>query len=183
MNEKRSKKLSKYLSLILRHSPETIHLKLDKNGWATISELLKNTHKYGTPFSIKELIFVVTTNDKKRFSFNDDKTKIRANQGHSIKHINLNLSPRTPPSLLYHGTVAKFLAPIRSDGLLKMGRQYVHLSTDLSTANKVASRRGKPVILTIKALEMHTRGFLFYLSENDVWLTDKVPSEFIEFKK
>ncbi|CAA0178178.1 RNA 2'-phosphotransferase [Tenacibaculum maritimum] len=181
MNEKRSKKLSKYLSLILRHSPETIHLKLDKNGWATISELLKNTHKYGTPFSIKELIFVVATNDKKRFSFNDDKTKIRANQGHSIKHINLNLSLRTPPSLLYHGTVAKFLAPIRSDGLLKMGRQYVHLSTDLSTANKVASRRGKPVILTIKALEMHTKGFLFYLSENDVWLTDKVPSEFIEF--
>ena len=181
MNEKEIKRKSKFLSLILRHNPQLIQLELDKNGWANVEELLKKS-KRKIHLNKNELDIVVATNNKKRFSYNEDETKIRANQGHSIKNLDLELKIVEPPQFLYHGTVAKFMQSIKEKGLQKMNRQHVHLSKDRATAVNVGSRRGKPVILSIRALEMHQKGFIFYLSENGVWLTDKIPTEYIEFK-
>jgi putative RNA 2'-phosphotransferase len=181
MNEQHKKSISKFLSLILRHSPQTIQLQLDENGWVNTDELISKCAKHKHVFTFKELEEVVATNDKQRFIFNEDKTKIRANQGHSIA-IDLVLQPQTPPDYLYHGTVSKFLNDIKKDGLLKMSRQYVHLSSDKETAIKVGSRRGVPVILIVQSAKMHQEGYSFFLSENGVWLTDHVPSNYIEFK-
>jgi putative RNA 2'-phosphotransferase len=167
--------------LILRHSPQTIQIQLDENGWANVAELIFKCTKHKHIFTFKELEEVVATNDKQRFIFNEDKTKIRANQGHSIA-IDLALQPQTPPDYLYHGTVSKFLNDIKRDGLLKMSRQHIHLSVDKETAIKVGSRRGVPVILVIQSVKMHQDGYSFYLSENGVWLTDHVPANYIEFK-
>lgn len=169
--------ISKYLSLILRHQPQSIDLILDPNGWADVEELLK---KSTLKFNFQQLIEVVEKNDKQRFIFNEDKTKIRANQGHSIK-IDLALSPKIPPTLLYHGTVEKYLDNIRKEGLKKMSRNHVHLSKDIETAQKVGSRRGKPIILNINSEAMSHDGILFYCSENGVWLTDNVPTKYIIF--
>lgn len=178
MTEKDKKQISKFLSLILRHQPEKIGLHLDENGWAKVSDILA---KSNLEFSYAELEEIVITNDKQRFSFNDDKTKIRANQGHSLKTIDLKLEAKIPPDFLFHGTVEKHVSSIKSLGLQKMKRQHVHLSKDKETAIKVGSRRGKPIIIVVKALEMYKEGYQFYLSENGVWLTDNVPTKFIEF--
>jgi len=180
MTEQYKKRISKFLSLILRHRPEKIGLTLDENGWASINDVLK---KSKLRFTMEELEEVVVTNDKQRFSFNEDKTKIRANQGHSLKTIDLDLKAQIPPSFLYHGTVAKFIPEIKLHGLKKMSRQHVHLSQDSETATKVGSRRGNPIILSIRVLDMHKKGYKFYLSENGVWLTDAVPVKFIDFKE
>lgn len=182
MNTKEEKRISKFLSLILRHQPETIKLKLDKNGWADVDELITKSALKRVKFTLEQLQQVVANNDKKRFAFNDEKTKIRANQGHSLKAIDLELQSQTPPQVLYHGTVAKFMQAIKQSGLQKQSRQHVHLSADRATATKVGSRRGVPVILSIRALDMHNKGFEFYKSENGVWLTDAVPTGFIDFK-
>ncbi len=171
-------KYSKKLSKILRHHPAMIGLKLDKNGWADVNELLE---KYGTPpLSIDILKEVVETNDKKRFAFNDDFTKIRANQGHSVT-VDLALEPTEPPALLFHGTATKNLQSIKGQGLVKGSRHHVHLSADESTAKKVGSRYGVPVILKIKTKEMSEAGFDFFVSENGVWLADYVPVRFLIF--
>ena len=181
MNEQHKKSISKFLSLILRHSPETINIKLDENGWANVNELITKSANNRQSFTFDELQEIVATNDKQRFIFNEDKTLIRANQGHSIS-IDLALTPQIPPEFLYHGTVSKFIDNIKNDGLLKMNRQHVHLSKDKETAIKVGSRRGVPVILIVRSLKMNEDGFDFYLSENGVWLTDHVPAKYIEFK-
>ena len=182
MNTKKIKIISKFLSLILRHNPGKIGLDLDKNGWANVNDLLSKSRKKHN-ISMETLEVVVETNDKKRFTFNDNKTKIRANQGHSLKTVDLQLKAVQPPEYLYHGSVAKFIEAIQKEGLKKQSRQHVHLSVDRETAIKVGSRRGKPIILSVRALDMHKEGFPFYLSENKVWLTDAVPSKFIEFKE
>ncbi len=179
MEEQLKKRISKFLSLILRHQPEKIGLTLDENGWAEVDDILE---KSKVSFTYEELVEVVKTNDKQRFALNDDRTKIRANQGHSLNTVDLDLQPEIPPAFLYHGTVAKFIPEIRLQGLKKMSRQHVHLSVDRDTAAKVGSRRGKPVILSIRALDMHNNGHRFYKSENGVWLTDKVIPAFINFK-
>jgi len=178
MNEKQLKIFSKMLSYILRHRPDSINLELDENGWASVEELLVKVTMKDLTKSVLEQI--VSTNDKQRFAFNADKTKIRASQGHSID-VSLDLSPQTPPEILYHGTVDKFLDAIQKEGLQKMNRQHVHLSKDKETAVKVGSRRGKPVILEVQADEMQQQGYTFYLSDNEVWLTDHVPAMFIGF--
>jgi putative RNA 2'-phosphotransferase len=174
-----NKTISKFLSLILRHAPETINLQLDKNGWADVDELLSKAAQHRQPFTAERLEEVVETNDKQRFAFNADHTKIRASQGHSVD-INLDLQPQQPPEFLFHGTVAKFLDGIKKEGLQKMSRQHLHLSHDRETAVKVGSRRGSPVILNIRSGQMHRDGFLFYISDNGVWLTDNVPSKYID---
>jgi len=171
---------SKFLSLILRHKPETIGLQLDENGWANVDELISKINANGKELDFESLENIVLMNDKQRFSFNEDLSMIRANQGHSIE-VDLALEPALPPEKLYHGTVAKFLEAIKENGLQKMSRQHVHLSHYIYTAQKVGSRRGKPVILTILANEMKEEGFPFFLSENGVWLCDHVPSKFILF--
>lgn len=180
MDEKITKGISKFLSFVLRHSPETIGISLDENGWANVDELLQKSSRDGKILTIEMLTHVVESNDKKRFAFNNDKTKIRASQGHSIE-IELNLTAVTPPEQLYHGTVAKYLEGIKKEGLLKMSRQHVHLSKDKETAVKVGSRRGLAQILTVNAGEMHRAGFQFFLSDNGVWLTDSVPENYIAF--
>jgi putative RNA 2'-phosphotransferase len=172
---------SKFLSLVLRHQPEVVGMQLDPEGWLPIDEPIENSNLRGKQLTLELLHEVVASCEKKRFTLSEDGLKIRANQGHSVRDVELNLEAVLPPSVLYHGTVAAFLESIREQGLLKRSRNHVHLSADIETANKVGARRGKPVILTIHANAMHQSGHAFYLSANGVWLTDAVPVSFIEF--
>ncbi|HEX7870025.1 MAG TPA: RNA 2'-phosphotransferase, partial [Chryseobacterium sp.] len=158
MNEQQKKKTSKFLSYVLRHHPELIGLNLDENGWANVDELItKSKRDSYQGFTFEELNEVVETNDKKRFIFNEDKTKIRANQGHSID-IDLALRPQRPPEFLYHGTAQNNVVSILEKGIEKRSRQHVHLSQDKETATKVGMRHGKPIILIIKTQKMHEDG-------------------------
>lgn len=170
--------LSKFLSLILRHHPDTIGLTLDEGGWTDVNELLRKATAAGQPISRQQLEDVVAHNNKQRFRFNADGTRIRANQGHSIE-VDLGLEAQAPPSSLYHGTATRFLANIRQEGLRKGSRQHIHLTTDFDTAHTVGQRHGTPVILTVDATAMYGAGHLFYCSENGVWLTDHVPVNFL----
>lgn len=153
---------------------------MDENGWVLVDELIKKANSKGRHLTKELLQEVVADNDKQRFSFNADGSRIRANQGHSVS-IDLQLTPVEPPIVLYHGTVAKFMEAIKAEGLQKMSRQHVHLSKDRETANIVACRRGKPIILTIQSGEMFKNGHRFYISDNGVWLCDRVPVEYINF--
>jgi len=183
MNEKDTKRISKFLSLILRHQPEYIGLSLTKNGWADISELIEKAKIKNIHFSVEELLEIVHTNDKDRFALNEKASMIRANQGRSLKAVDLELEPKKPPRILYHGTVGEFIDSIKSQGLQKRSRQHVHLSAEINTAIKVGSRRGKPIILSVHAEKMYKEGFAFFQSKNGVWLTNKVPFEFVDFNK
>jgi putative RNA 2'-phosphotransferase len=173
-------KYSKFLSLILRHQPEIIGLSLDENGWAEVSQLIELANKQGTALTPELLEEVVATNDKKRFAFNADKSRIRASQGHSIA-VDLALVPQQPPAYLFHGTATRFLDSIRDRGLLPGSRQHVHLSEDESIAKNVGQRHGKPIVLKVRSGEMAQAGTSFFLSDNGVWLTDNVPSQYLDF--
>ncbi|MDI9340308.1 MAG: RNA 2'-phosphotransferase [Sediminibacterium sp.] len=175
------KHISKFLSLVLRHKPETIGIQLDSNGWVDVTELLTKMNQHRHTLDVKTLWQVVETNDKRRFAFSEDGSKIRASQGHSVE-VDLALEAKEPPAILYHGTVPAVLQQITSEGLKKMSRQHVHLSKDVETALKVGGRRGKPVILKVRAQEMVKDGHLFYLSANGVWLCDAVPPNYIEME-
>jgi len=167
-------KTSKFLSLILRHKPEAGGITLDKNGWASVFSLLNACN-----IKIGQLDKIVSENNKGRFEYDEKKTKIRARQGHSIK-VDVGLSEQIPPEFLYHGTKYSNLSSIKDSGLLKMNRLHVHLSIDKNTAIEVAKRRsGKSVVLKIDALKMQKDGYSFFLSNNNVWLTDSVPSKYI----
>jgi putative RNA 2'-phosphotransferase len=173
-------KISKFMSLILRHSPETIHLNMDKNGWVSIQELIDNTNKYkNLALTIDLIKTVVETNDKQRFKISDDGKRIRANQGHSIT-VDLELEDKTPPDILFHGTATRFLDSIMKDGLKPMTRQYVHLSLTEEIALTVGRRHGEPIVLHINTKRMYEEGYKFYLSENKVWLVAEVPIKYIK---
>jgi putative RNA 2'-phosphotransferase len=180
MNEKQRTRTSKFLSLVLRHEPEQIGLQLDSAGWVEVDTLLAACRQHGTPITREELDEVVATNEKKRFAFSDDRQRIRANQGHSVE-VSLGYVSQSPPPRLFHGTATRFLESIRAEGLIKRERHHVHLSADTQTAYQVGQRHGKPVILTIRADAMHAAGHVFHLSENGVWLTEHVPTRFIEY--
>lgn len=171
-------KISRYLSYILRHKPESIGIELQKDGWIDIDILIEASNKNGHNMTREDLCDVVRTNDKQRFKISEDGLRIRASQGHS-RQIELGLKPVEPPEFLFHGTIDRFLEAIFKEGLKKMNRQHVHLSQDCKTATSVGARRGKPVILKIKSMQMHVDGFKFFLSDNGVWLTDNVPPEYI----
>ncbi|MCB0062887.1 MAG: RNA 2'-phosphotransferase, partial [Caldilineaceae bacterium] len=173
-------RFSKLLSLILRHDPGRIGLTLDAGGWADVDELLTKAAQAGHKISREQLAAVVAQNNKQRFRFNEDGTRIRANQGHSIP-VDLGLEAQTPPPVLYHGTATRFLDSIRAEGLNRRSRQHVHLSADIETARKVGQRHGKPVILTVDAAAMHGDGHTFYRSDNGVWLVDAVPTAYLMF--
>ncbi len=175
---KDSKRFSKFLSLVLRHRPELIQLKLDGEGWADVSDVLTGAKGKGFDVDAADLAEVVATCDKQRYALSGDGTRIRANQGHSVK-VDLALAPVAPPEELFHGTVDRFLDSIRHHGLQKRGRQHVHLSKDRVTATAVGNRRGSAVLLVIDAAGMSAAGHLFYCSANGVWLVDAVPPEFI----
>jgi putative RNA 2'-phosphotransferase len=172
-------KKGRFLSLILRHKPEVIGLTLDEHGWVEIDSLLTATHNHNRVLTRAELDEIVATNNKKRFAISDNGKRIRARQGHSLD-VDLQLKPRTPPPVLYHGTAVRFLPSIREKGLQKMNRQHVHLSATEETAHQVGSRHGKPAILLVKANEMHADEYAFFLSENGVWLTDHVPNRYLK---
>jgi putative RNA 2'-phosphotransferase len=171
-------RLSKFLSFVLRHRPDSIGLALDPHGWANIDDLMGMGNAAGTRFGREDLLHVVETSDKKRFSVSPDGLRIRAAQGHSAS-VELGLLPQEPPEVLYHGTATRFFESILSEGLKPQDRRHVHLSLDEATAHRVGKRHGKPVILRVEALRMHTKGFTFYLADNGVWLTDRVPPEFL----
>lgn len=179
-NEKNFTNISKFLSLVLRHSPETVGIEISpQGGWTDVNTLIAKINQQGNYFINMALLEeIVRTDNKQRYSFNADKTKIRANQGHSIP-VDLELQAQIPPEILYHGTAQRFLDSIANKGLLHQNRQYVHLSKDEKTALAVGQRHGKPYVLRVRAGEMQKQGYLFYLSENGVWLTEHVPADFL----
>ncbi len=169
---------SRFISLILRHKPETIGICLDEHGWAKVDELIAGIAKT-RPFDRQMLEEIVRTDGKQRYSFNEDKTLIRANQGHSIP-VDVELEQKQPPDILWHGTGEKYVASIDEQGLLPKSRLYVHLSGDYETAVKVGSRHGKLVIYEVNTRQMQADGYVFYRSVNGVWLTKHVPVKYLK---
>lgn len=173
--------VSKYIALILRHKPETIGITLDEHGWANVDELIEGISKT-YPLTKDSLEEIVRTDEKQRYSFNEDKTLIRANQGHSIP-VDVELEELKPPVVLYHGTGEKYKPSIDVQGLIPKSRLYVHLSEDYDTAVKVGMRHGKPVVYCVAAGKMYENGYKFYRSVNGVWLTKSVPVEYLSQHK
>ena len=177
--EKDYKRISKFLSLVLRHRPEVIGITLDDNGYADVNGLIAKMNEKGSTVNREILEEVVATNSKQRFAFDQTGTKIRANQGHSLD-VELGLQEMDPPTLLYHGTGEKSVSSISITGLEKKQRQHVHLSADVETAKNVGQRHGVPKIFVVSAAQMKVNGFIFYLSKNKVWLTEEVPAEYLK---
>ena len=183
MKEKQDKQLtniSKLISMVLRHKPEAVGITLDEHGWANVQELISgvNNTDRRNALDMETLEEIVRTDNKQRYSFNEDHTLIRANQGHSIP-VDVDLEEKTPPDVLWHGTGEKYVSSIDRQGLIPKSRLYVHLSADIETAKKVGSRHGKPVIYTIDCRKMAEDGYRFYLSANGVWLTKSVPPQYL----
>ena len=160
----------KELSFLLRHDKEYA---FDEHGWREVADLTAN-HGY----TMEELEEIVATNDKKRYEFSEDRKRIRARQGHSVD-VDVELKECVPPDTLYHGTAARFVDSILREGITKRSRLYVHLSADVSTAFRVGKRHGTPAVLAVDAMEMVADGFKFYLSNNGVWLTEYVPTKYL----
>lgn len=179
MTEKENTRISKYLSLVLRHAPEAAGITLDENGWTDVGILLKQLTINGYPVSPAGLDHVVTSNNKQRFIYNEDRTRIRASQGHSVA-IDLAYAEREPPAVLYHGTAEAFLSSILETGLDKRSRHHVHLSAEDETARRVGQRHGKPVVLVVDAARMRVDGYTFFCSANGVWLTEQVPAAYLQ---
>jgi len=178
INKRENTKISRFISLVLRHKPETIDLILDDNGWANIDELIIKMNKHGFELTIDTLNHIVASNNKKRFSLDETKTRIRANQGHSIE-VELNLKEAEPPIYLFHGTGENSVTSILATGLDKRARQHFHLSSEKETAIIVGKRHGRPRVFIVAARQMTTAGYSFYLSENNVWLIDNVPIAYL----
>jgi putative RNA 2'-phosphotransferase len=174
----RLKSYSKFLSKHLRHSPEAIGLSLEVGGWVSVTDLLSACAKFGMPIDGDILRLIVSANDKQRFGFDASQTRIRANQGHSVA-IDLQLPEVEPPALLYHGTARQSVVAILASGIEARSRHHVHLSTDQATARNVGQRHGQPVVLLVQAGEMWRNNYVFYCSDNGVWLTEQVPSQFL----
>jgi len=172
--------ISKLLSLVLRHKPAAIGLTLDPNGWAYLDDLVRQANTHGHSLTRDLIERVVASSDKQRFAFDDSRSRIRANQGHSIA-VELGLERQHPPEVLFHGTAVRFIDAIRARGLSRGKRHHVHLSADAVTANLVGQRHGSPVVLTVRAHEMALSGYQFFRSANGVWLVEEVPASFIVF--
>lgn len=171
---------SKYVSYILRHGAVEAGVPIDKEGWVLVSDLLAASVKAKQAITAEELAFIVENNNKKRFAYSADGLSIRASQGHSSESVDITFEPKEPPQSLFHGTTVAFVDVIMAEGLKKMNRHHVHLSLSIETAINVGSRHGKVAMLRVNAAQMQKDGFLFYCSENDVWLTDNVPARYIE---
>lgn len=192
MKSKALVSMSKFLSLVLRHKPQILGLKMNSEGWVDVDELIREFNvyqkadskdsKFGlSPLTKPILDEIVAKNNKKRFAYSKDGWSIRASQGHSVD-IDLKLNPKIPPECLFHGTAKQFVDPILKSGLKRMKRKHVHLSSTEDTAIKVGSRHGKPQVLRIRAREMQKDGFDFFLSDNGVWMVDEVPAKYIDIK-
>ena len=178
MENKDLLRLSKFISLILRHKPDVIGIELDTYGWANVDDLINGINKTRY-IDFQTLEKIVSEDSKQRYSFNDDKTKIRANQGHSIK-VDLELEPIEPPEMLYHGTGSKSVRYIDEDGIKPQSRMYVHLSDSFELAKSVGARHGKAVVYRVLTSKMYNAGYKFYRSKNGVWLTDFIPVDYIQ---
>ncbi|MGN0804163.1 MAG: RNA 2'-phosphotransferase [Candidatus Coproplasma sp.] len=178
LNGNNIKNLSKFLAYVLRHNPSAIGIELDGHGWADVGELIDGINKTGRFIDLLLLLKIVYDDEKGRYSFSKDMTKIRANQGHSID-VNVDFEQRIPPDYLFHGTAEKYLEGIKQNGILKMSRRCVHLSENAETAFKVGSRHGVPVVLKIDAKRMATDGYIFYISANGVWQSQDIPWEYV----
>ena len=178
-NEIAYQKLSKIVSYALRHAPWEYELELDGEGWVEIEQLL-TALRYDTEWkeiTENELSKMIEVSDKKRHEILDG--KIRALYGHSVPQKILKESS-TPPSILYHGTKRHLVQQILSEGIQPMGRQYVHLSVDIETAEIVGKRKDSdPVILQIQAEQAFNEGIQFYQGNNIVWLADHIPHKYI----
>lgn len=172
------KNISKFISYILRHNPSAVGIELDAHGWADVNALIEGVCKTGRFLNMQMLEEIVKNDNKQRFSFNDDRTKIRANQGHSIE-VDVEMKVCPPPDILYHGTAEKYIESIRENGILKGNRNYVHLSKDKETAIKVGARHGKAIVLKIDTRQMYADGYIFLLSANGVWQTEQVPIKYV----
>ena len=173
---KEKENIGKYLALILRHKPEAIGISLDEHGWGSVNDIIEGIRKQFPQMSMSLLEEIVTTDDKGRYSFNEDKTCIRAN------HVDVELKEVIPPDVLYHGTAVKYVLGIKDKGLIPKSRLYVHLSKDVDTAVKVGRRDVDPVIFEVDTKQIIKDGYQFYLSENDVWLTKEVPVQYLKMK-
>ena len=180
--KKHLQKVSRLLAQVLRHAPEKLGLTLDKEGWVAVDVLLVALAAQDLPITSEQLVEIVRTNDKQRFTLSQTGDQIRAAQDHSVV-VDLGLTKMEPPAQLYHGTAEASLAAIIADGLRPLSRQQVHLSADQQTALKVGSRHGAPTILIVNAVDMHRAGHSFYQADNGVWLTDQVPAEFLKIEK
>lgn len=171
--------ISKYISLILRHKPEVIGISIDEHGWANVSELVDGIKKDNPEFDMAALEEIVSTDSKGRYSFNEDKTLIRANQGHSIS-VDVELEEKQSPEFLYHGTDEKYVASIDKIGLIPKSRLYVHLSKDVETAEQIGKRHEKEIVYQVNVGQMYRDGYKFFLSINNVWFTKEVPVKYLE---
>jgi putative RNA 2'-phosphotransferase len=172
--------LSKAVSHALRHEPWLYELELDEQGWVDIKDLIlalqyqRPDWKYLTK---SDLLKIIDTSDKKRHEILGD--RIRAIYGHSIPG-KLLKKKACPPERLYHGTAQSVVEIVREQGLLPMGRQYVHLSTSIDIAMQVGKRKDRdPVILEVAAKEAFETGVNFYIGNDAVWLADQIPPKFI----
>lgn len=171
----------KKLSYVLRHNPASIGITLDENGYAFVNELVAGFKGHGSNIDKSTLIKIVNSDTKERYSFNSDKTKIRANYGHTFS-VDLGQKPFSPPDVLYHGTADKNIDSILKCGIHKEKRNYVHLTTDTTMALAVGKRYGNAVIFKVNALQISHDGFVFYKS-GKVWLTDYVPKGYLSLIK
>jgi putative RNA 2'-phosphotransferase len=178
MSRSTDNRISRLLSLALRHDPGALGLTLDAQGYVEVADVLRGLSSRGKTCSREDLDHVVATNDKRRFAYSADGTKIRASQGHSVD-VDLGYAPAEPPAVLYHGTAMRNEDSIRSQGILKGQRQHVHLSVDKVTALQVGSRHGTACVMTVDAARMHRDGHRFYLAANGVWLADHVPVTYL----
>ena len=171
--------ISKYICFVLRHHPEDIDISLDNHGWANVDELIAGiARSKDKEFNRETLEKIVREDNKQRYSFNSDGTKIRTNQGHSIP-VDVELEKKEPPEILYHGTAEKYVESINKSGLVSKHRLYVHLSNNIETATDVGSRHGKPVIYEVASREMYNDGYDFFISVNGIWLTKEVPIKYL----
>ncbi len=178
LSDKEATRLSKLLSLVLRHDPAHLGLTLDDQGWVSVDALLTQARAHQVPLTCEGLLHLVATNGKQRFRLSDNQQRIRASQGHSVA-VDLGYVPVGPPAALYHGTAERNLHVVLAQGLLKMDRRHVHLSADSATARQVGSRHGAPVVLVVDTARMHADGHPFYQADNGVWLTDAVPPQYL----
>ena len=178
MKPREQTRISKFLSLVLRHQPELLGLELSGDGWVDTDLLVERCAAHGRPLTRAQLEEVVEANPKKRFAFSADGKRIRASQRHSVA-VELGYDSAEPPTELFHGTVARNLEAIFRDGLQRRKRHAVHLSSDIATALNVGGRRGKPVLLRVEAQQMVRDGYRFQVSDNGVWLTEHVPARYI----
>jgi len=177
MSKLTQEKLSKSIAYALRHKPEEFGLAMSTSGWVSVSELAKAmSTKFQETITIEQITQVVTSDSKGRYVL--EKGEIRATQGHSFP-VELGLAPSTPPGVLYHGTVSRFLRSIFEQGLISGSREYVHLSAMKATATQVAARRGTPVLLEVNTTAAIQSGVEFFLAENGVWLARAVPASAI----